>query len=78
MISTHTPLTGRDGKMGSEQKVDDISTHTPLTGRDGFIRKTGGKQNISTHTPLTGRDKTTLDRIKTSMYHFYSHAPYGT
>ena len=34
LISTHTPLTGRDGFGQGKSKENRISTHTPLTGRD--------------------------------------------
>ena len=35
LISTHTPLTGRDGDYFRNVIFCEISTHTPLTGRDG-------------------------------------------
>ena len=37
MISTHTPLAGRDDDL--EKRIADmpISTHTPLAGRDRLI-----------------------------------------
>ena len=34
LISTHTPLTGRDSNPMWYKGGDNISTHTPLTGRD--------------------------------------------
>ena len=33
-ISTHTPLAGRDERIGNQEKALEISTHTPLAGRD--------------------------------------------
>ncbi len=33
-ISTHTPLAGRDKKIGWNEYQVTISTHTPLAGRD--------------------------------------------
>ena len=76
-ISTHTPLTGRDGKTGSFLIFNSISTHTPLTGRDINCGVWYGHSTISTHTPLTGRDKYAADS-QTAVENFYSHAPYGT
>ena len=34
MISTHTPLAGRDAADIRSHAVEEISTHTPLAGRD--------------------------------------------
>ena len=36
VISTHTPLAGRDEKRGTNTMHYRISTHTPLAGRDLF------------------------------------------
>ena len=37
MISTHTPLAGRDLDEMSEETDEEISTHTPLAGRDIIV-----------------------------------------
>ncbi len=57
VISTHTPLTGRDSNEHSLSVFYSISTHTPLTGRDGLLWLPLSSAAISTHTPLTGRDR---------------------
>ena len=36
VISTHTPLAGRDKVYWEMFEQDRISTHTPLAGRDGW------------------------------------------
>ena len=56
LISTHTPLTGRDIDVMVELSQQRISTHTPLTGRDEQKMQLLLNEIISTHTPLTGRD----------------------
>ena len=57
IISTHTPLTGRDETVYHTFNDQEISTHTPLTGRDvPFLKQRTNVVFISTHTPLTGRD----------------------
>ena len=38
LISTHTPLAGRDYSTAPEKFRDRISTHTPLAGRDPLVR----------------------------------------
>ena len=51
-ISTHTPLTGRDGFYQGLQEWLEISTHTPLTGRDISIDETtGALNNFYSHAP---------------------------
>ena len=58
MISTHTPLAGRDPFVVAAFSGILISTHTPLAGRDVFIFAISEDfYNISTHTPLAGRDR---------------------
>ena len=39
MISTHTPLAGRDAARLDWEYESGISTHTPLAGRDGCGRR---------------------------------------
>ena len=57
LISTHTPLAGRDPVECSSSDADGISTHAPLAGRDRRARVDDGKPRlISTHAPLAGRD----------------------
>ena len=77
LISTHTPLTGRDSTFPSWSSRKRISTHTPLTGRDEEKTKKPAAKKISTHTPLTGRDLTAM-LGPTGASNFYSHAPHGT
>ena len=76
IISTHTPLAGRDDMLTDILGLVSISTHTPLAGRDIFGDLLPGRYAISTHTPLAGRD---MDQIKAKadMINFYSHAPRG-
>ena len=78
IISTHTPLAGRDA--GLRMRLPwrgKISTHTPLAGRDFSRMINMPIKTISTHTPLAGRDAIyTSDKYILS--HFYSHAPCGT
>ena len=76
-ISTHTPLTGRDGLLWLPLSSAAISTHTPLTGRDPAAVEVQFSTTISTHTPLTGRDRRIYLMI-VALIDFYSHAPYGT
>ena len=38
MISTHTPLAGRDAEELVKAIIKTISTHTPLAGRDNLVR----------------------------------------
>ena len=57
IISTHTPLAGRDKIEWFDLAGAKISTHTPLAGRDPpSIPINGLLICISTHTPLAGRD----------------------
>ena len=57
MISTHTPLAGRDDTEDYTFNLKrHISTHTPLAGRDGEVETMKSAVQISTHTPLAGRD----------------------
>ena len=56
IISTHTPLAGRDKILEEHGLNHGISTHTPLAGRDQRIFLLSRQRIISTHTPLAGRD----------------------
>ena len=76
MISTHTPLAGRDSKMFDSHIVSHISTHTPLAGRDPYKSNIELWEEISTHTPLAGRDISAVRHLAVCN-HFYSHAPRG-
>ena len=52
IISTHTPLTGRDIMVGAFVNLCYISTHTPLTGRDEFfVTLTFDRSNFYSHAP---------------------------
>ena len=77
MISTHTPLAGRDVTFLLFLVVQTFLLTRPLRDvtedRQHFHRVL----RISTHTPLAGRDLS--ERASTETYHhFYSHAPCGT
>ena len=56
VISTHTPLAGRDVYPDLNSDKQHISTHTPLAGRDDEFLNSDSTDVISTHTPLAGRD----------------------
>ena len=56
IISTHTPLAGRDELSYNYTRLFPISTHTPLAGRDYYRARSCDINAISTHTPLAGRD----------------------
>ena len=77
LISTHTPLAGRDTAWPEPNGAGKISTHTPLAGRDLKHRIFYVRNAISTHTPLAGRDQR-LDKLGGNVENFYSHAPCGT
>ena len=77
MISTHTPLAGRDDIAKASGEMLLISTHTPLAGRDREIVATIWTIGISTHTPLAGRDDLPLLAIVFALLYFNSHAPCG-
>ena len=52
MISTHTPLAGRDKAEGNPMQLPLISTHTPLAGRDNFdMRYFILKMDFYSHAP---------------------------
>ena len=77
LISTHTPLAGRDG--WTEVKVtqyQEFLLTRPLRGATFAVEIFVGTADISTHTPLAGRDGIftfgSLNNIN-----FYSHAPCG-
>ena len=77
LISTHTPLAGRDDNAQEYTGIRKISTHTPLAGRDCHQERMEYDWRISTHTPLAGRDRF-LKITYTQTHNFYSHAPCGT
>ena len=76
VISTHTPLAGRDSISDTGRTTTNISTHTPLAGRDTIHRTNVQTKIISTHTPLAGRDNT-IQLLYCKTVNFYSHAPRG-
>ena len=57
IISTHTPLAGRDASetqtIGAKNH---FYSHAPRGARHTFIYRIGSIVEISTHTPLAGRD----------------------
>ena len=77
IISTHTPLAGRDKPLFFVKNgFWHISTHTPLAGRDQPVQLRLHIVRISTHTPLAGRDTANLQALGLEQ-DFYSHAPRG-
>ena len=76
MISTHTPLAGRDVSLNIFVGSHIISTHTPLAGRDLDDSVPKLNELISTHTPLAGRDVIVVYGFLQCSY-FNSHAPRG-
>ena len=64
MISTHTPLAGRDLKIESLADSIQISTHTPLAGRDGDgFRAVGHSRGFLLTRPLRGATRSALKRL---------------
>ena len=57
VISTHTPLAGRDNNFAvAVGAIKDFYSHAPCGARP-IMSASGSMQNvISTHTPLAGRD----------------------
>ena len=52
VISTHTPLAGRDAETAAKTANEAISTHTPLAGRDQFgWWKTADEFHFYSHAP---------------------------
>ena len=56
IISTHTPLAGRNTNYNDIPEAIEISTHTPLAGRNIYSAASAWAASISTHTPLAGRN----------------------
>ena len=76
IISTHTPLTGRDMLSSALNSCPKIFLLTrPLRDVTPDEPKPDEPKPISTHTPLTGRDCFWGGRFS-KRFHFYSHAPY--
>ena len=77
VISTHTPLAGRDDVWAVFEQIGGISTHTPLAGRDilNNDRLDAAYQFLLTR-PL--RDVTLHVVFRLPVLDFYSHAPCGT
>ena len=76
VISTHTPLAGRDFIAIGISMYREISTHTPLAGRDlSFRRRLSAYQYFYSHAPRGARPPAMQPYILT--VHFYSHAPRG-
>ena len=77
IISTHTPLAGRDVLRSCGEVVGGhFYSHAPRGARHDCFLTDVRPTNISTHTPLAGRD----GKITYAQYqdwHFYSHAPRG-
>ena len=73
IISTHTPLAGRDLLVVGLCLDIIISTHTPLAGRDQVQNLDKSTDEISTHTPLAGRDK--ANEIFPTDYKISTHTP---
>ena len=76
MISTHTPLAGRDNNAVAAYADGEISTHTPLAGRD--LPRTGVylyQGYFYSHAPRGARRRPPL--LDPADADFYSHAPRG-
>ena len=53
MVSTHTPLAGRDDENGISDVSKMVSTHTPLAGRDDdSFRTAAGSDGFLLTRPL--------------------------
>ena len=78
VISTHTPLAGRDKYSDAElDEIINISTHTPLAGRDHFALVHHGRHVVFLLTrPLRGATQSLFRPTQLQRY-FYSHAPCG-
>ena len=76
MISTHTPLAGRDADVVGLPGIHIISTHTPLAGRDQcpILMRTVILYFYS-HAPRGARRG--CSRASWYSHYFYSHAPRG-
>ena len=76
MISTHTPLAGRDMSPRPLLPPSSISTHTPLAGRDpGSHPLAHVLMDFYSHAPRGARPQR-RDVLSVPFY-FYSHAPRG-
>ena len=76
MISTHTPLAGRDSVRARDPIFAMISTHTPLAGRDLFAQTIYFlRLHFYSHAPRGAR-LVKADR-RGAIPNFYSHAPRG-
>ena len=73
IISTHTPLAGRDRPLPGRDETRRISTHTPLAGRDGLFYGAESIASISTHTPLAGRDA--FEDVEDLLASISTHTP---
>ena len=74
MISTHTPLAGRDGiDVRLLQWLLDFYSHAPRGARLEFLQFVLSICDISTHTPLAGRDD--LRNIRLRYFRISTHTP---
>ena len=77
VISTHTPLTGRDFYYGSYSLgIPDFYSHAPYGTWLSDLRITPHEQNFYSHAPY-GTWPLQLNALN-GQINFYSHAPYGT
>ena len=74
VISTHTPLAGRDGLLCQNYHPVTISTHTPLAGRDDI---TADMTAVTTTFLLTrpSRDVTEMYHLKPTSQVISTHTP---
>ncbi len=78
VISTHTPLAGRDHTTAPGITYPEKFLLTrPLRDVTKPLKNPYGINPISTHTPLAGRDWM-IPAEQFEIEHFYSHAPCGT
>ena len=74
LISTHTPLAGRDNNGSEIAFSGTISTHTPLAGRDIFnLPEDTATTNFNSHAPRGAR-LDTLPRLSMPLY-ISTHTP---
>ena len=77
IISTHTPLAGRNYQAAKHLKMSQhFYSHAPRGAQRDCPLSVFGTAQISTHTPLAGRNQ--IGQTPYCSYaDFYSHAPRG-
>ena len=76
VISTHTPLAGRDfEKRAAEIVKNNFYSHAPCGARPAVSFAALASEDFYSHAPCGARHGWT--EVKVTQYHFYSHAPCG-